>query len=72
MLAHRQRRWPNIETTQGQWLVGVLMATIAVLLYSQMRGDRPHFVYTPTPPLPPPPKHAIVVICSAKAVSAHL
>ena len=33
---------------------GVLMVPIAVLLYSQMRGERPHCVNTPKPNPPPP------------------
>ena len=78
MLAHRQRRWPNIETTQGQCRCllggggGAHGANRSVTIQPD-EGVRElivciHLRLT----LHLPQQRATVVICSAKAVSAHL
>ena len=74
MLAHRKRRWPTIETTQGQCHVfagGAHGANDSVAIQLD-EGGRGNCVYTPTPNPPSPQQLAIVVKCSAKAVYAHL
>ena len=75
MLAHRQRLWPNIETTQGQCHVfaggGARGANRTVTIQPD-EGVTDLIVCIHLRLTLPLPQRAIVVICSAKAVSAHL
>ena len=77
MLAHCQRRWPNIETTQGQCHVfagggGAHGANRSVTIQPDEGVTDLIVCIHLRLTLPLPQQRAIVVICSAKAVSAHL
>ena len=72
MLAHRQRRWPNIETTEGQCHVFAGGGGGCSLRQSQCYYTELIVCIHLRLTLPLPQQRAIVVICSAKAVSAHL
>ena len=79
MLAHLQRRWPNIETTQGQCHVfagggrgGAYGANRSVTIQPDEGVTDLIVCIHLRLTLPLPQQRATVVICSAKAVSAHL